>query len=110
MLWLERRRWWAREGLPALRILAVEFWDPIGVYDDPMRVDAYDPYLERAGRMLRRGSGAPELARYLGEVRTKAFRRDPNEEADASFADRVLAWYALEAPQRQPRRGGTTPR
>lgn len=102
MLWLDRRRWWAKEGLPALRLLAIEHWDPEGVYDDPMRADAYDPYLERAGRMLRRGKGAAELAGYLGEVRTKAFRRDPNEEADQSFADRVVAWYSLEAPRREP--------
>jgi hypothetical protein len=102
VFWLDRRRWWAKEGLPALRLLAIEYWDPDGVYDDPMRADAYDPYLERAGRMLRRGKGAAELARYLGEVRTRAFRRDPNEEADQSFADRVVAWYSLEAPRREP--------
>jgi hypothetical protein len=102
VLWLDRRRWWAKEGLPALRLLAIEHWDPEGVYDDPMRADTYDPYLERAGRMLRRGKGAAEIARYLGEVRTKAFRRDPNQETDQSFADRVVAWYSLEAPRREP--------
>lgn len=106
MSWLDRRRWWAKEGLPALRILAIEHWDPEGVYDDPMRADAYDPYLERVGRMLRRGKGTAEIARYLGDVRTKAFRRDPNEDVDQSFADRVVAWYSLEAP----RPGPATPR
>jgi hypothetical protein len=95
-----------KEGLPALRILAIEHWDPEGVYDDAMRADTYDPYLERVGRMLRRGKGAAEIGRYLGDVRTKAFRRDPNEEADQSFADRVVAWYSLEAP----RPGTATPR
>ena len=98
MPWLERRRWWRDRGLPALRILALEHWDPEGVYDDPLRVDTYDPYLERVGRMLRRGKGAPEIARYLSAVRTKAFRRDENEETDQSFAERIVAWYALEAP------------
>ncbi|HEY7398037.1 MAG TPA: hypothetical protein VH538_07035 [Gaiellaceae bacterium] len=98
MAWLDRRRWWAREGLPALRILAIEHWDPEGVYDDPLHADAYDPYLERLGRMLRRGKSVDELAAYLSEVRTRAFRRYPNEESDRAFAERVAAWYSLEAP------------
>jgi hypothetical protein len=102
MAWLERRRWWRDEGLPALRILALEHWDPEGVYDDPMRIDTYDPYLERVGRMLRRGKGIPEIAAYLSAVRTKAFGRDENEEADQSFAERIVAWYALDAPDGGP--------
>ena len=102
MAWLQRRRWWRDEGLPALRILAIEHWDPEGVYDDPMRADTNDPYLERMGRMLKRGKGIAEITKYLGDVRTKAFRRDPNEEADQSFAERVVAWYSLEVPVRDP--------
>jgi hypothetical protein len=93
------RRWWTSEGLPALRMLAIEHWDPENVYDDPARAGAYDPYLERVGRMLRRGKGSKEIARYLGDVRTKALRREPSEAADELFADRVLAWYSLEAPR-----------
>ena len=49
------RRWWSSAGLPALRVMAVEHWDPQNVYDDATRADAYDAYLERVGRMLRRG-------------------------------------------------------
>ena len=63
-----------------------------------MRADTYDPYLERLGRMLKRAKGVDELAAYLGDVRTKAFRRYPNEESDRAFAERVAAWYSLEAP------------
>jgi len=70
----------------------------VNVYDDPSRADAYDAYLERVGRMLRHGAGAAEIARYLGEVRTKAFARGENEEADELFAARVVAWYAVEKP------------
>ena len=81
-----------------LRILAIEHWDPINVYDDPAHADAYDAYLERLGRMLKRGKGPAEIARYLGDVRTKAFARSENEESDERFADRVIAWYAVEAP------------
>ena len=84
--------------MPALRLLALEHWDPENVYDDPTRADVYDPYLQRLGRMLRRGKGPADVARYLGNVRTKAFRREPNEAADELFADRVVAWYSLEAP------------
>ena len=98
MRFLERRTWWSQRGLPQLRLLAIEHWDPLGVYDDPARADAYDAYLARVGRMLRRGAGAPELARYLGEVRTKAFARSENEEADEEFANRIVAWYAVDAP------------
>jgi hypothetical protein len=93
------RRWWSGVGLPALRIMAIEHWDPLGVYDDPMRADAYDAYLERVGRMLRRGKSEDEIARYLGAVRTKALGRGENEEADELFARRVVAWYSLEAPR-----------
>jgi hypothetical protein len=93
------RRWWSRDGLPALRLLAVEHWDPQNVYDDASRADAYDPYLERVGRMLHRGKGSDEIARYLGLVRTKAMRLDESETADELFADRVVAWYRLEAPE-----------
>jgi hypothetical protein len=93
------RRWWTGTGLPALRVMAVEYWDPQNVYDDATRADAYDPYLERVGRMLRRGKGSQEIAHYLGQVRTKAMRLEESEEADDSFADRVSAWYALEKPQ-----------
>jgi hypothetical protein len=93
------RRWWSSEGLPALRMLALEHWDPENVYDDPGRAGIYDPYLERVGRMLRRGKGSQDIARYLGDVRTKALKRDPSETVDELFADRVLAWYALEAPR-----------
>jgi hypothetical protein len=92
------RRWWATTGLPALRVMAVEHWDPENVYDDASRADAYDPYLDRVGRMLRRGKGAAEIARYLGEVRTKAMRLEESESADEAFADRVSAWYSLERP------------
>jgi hypothetical protein len=92
------RRWWKATGLPQLRVMAVEHWDPQNVYDDAARADAYDPYLERVGRMLRRGKGADEIAHYLGQVRTKAMRLDESEYADEAFADRVCAWYALEKP------------
>lgn len=98
MALFRRRSWWAEEGLPQLRLLAIEHWDPLGVYDDPSRADAYDAYLERVGRMLRKGAGPEEIARYLGEVRTKAFRRSEDEDADEAFADRIVAWYAVEKP------------
>lgn len=93
------RRWWSDTGLPTLRVMAIEHWDPENVYDDPARADAYDPYLDRVGRMLRRGKGPDEIARYLGRVRTKAMKRDESEFADELFADRVTAWYSLEAPK-----------
>lgn len=93
------RRWWYDTGLPTLRVMAIEHWDPENVYDDPARADAYDPYLDRVGRMLRRGKGPEEIARYLGQVRTKAMKRDENELADELFADCVTAWYSLEAPK-----------
>jgi hypothetical protein len=93
------RRWWTAEGMPTLRMLAIEHWDPENVYDDPVRAGEYDRYLERVGRMLRRGKGAPEIAKYLGDVRTKALRKEPSETVDELFADRVVAWYSLEAPR-----------
>jgi len=99
MLGQRRRRWWTAEGLPALRLLALEHWDPENVYDDPTRAGIYDPYLERLGRMLRRGKGPGDVARYLGSVRTKVYRLDPNEAVDELFADQVVAWYSLEAPR-----------
>jgi hypothetical protein len=95
---LRWRRWWRERGQPQLRVLAIEHWDPLDVYDDPPRADAYDAYLDRVGRMLRRGKGAEEIARYLGDVRTKAFKREESETADELFADRVVAWYAVERP------------
>jgi hypothetical protein len=93
------RRWWSTSGLSALRVLAIEHWDPLGVYDDPRNAGVYDPYLDRVGRMLRRGKGAAEIARYLGQVRTKALAREASEAADEAFADRVTAWYAVESPE-----------
>jgi hypothetical protein len=92
------RRWWAAEGLPALRVMAIEHWDPVGVYDDPTRAGLYDAFLDRVGRMLRRGKGSDEIARYLGAVRTKALGRGEAETVDELFAERVVAWYQLEAP------------
>jgi hypothetical protein len=94
------RRWWSAHGLPELRVMAIEHWDPLNYYDDASHADAYDPYLDRVGRMLRRGKGAAEIAAYLGKVRTLALRRDENETVDEEFADRVVAWYSLEAPAR----------
>jgi hypothetical protein len=79
--------------------MAIEHWDPLNVYDDPSRADAYDAYLARVGRMLRAGKGADQIAGFLSDVRTKAFRLDESTEADELFADRVVAWYGLEAPQ-----------
>jgi hypothetical protein len=99
MALFRRRTWWADQGLPQLRLLAIEHWDPLGVYDDASRADAYDAYLERLGRMLRKGAGPEEIARYLGDVRTKALRRSEDEDADEAFADRVVAWYAVEEPE-----------
>ena len=81
-----------------MRVMAVEHWDPQNVYDDATRADAYDAYLERVGRMLRRGKGSAEIAHYLGQVRTKAMRLDESETTDELFADRVSAWYAVEKP------------
>jgi hypothetical protein len=78
--------------------MAVEHWDPENVYDDASRADAYDPYLQRVGRMLRRGKGSDEIARYLGQVRTKAMKLEESETTDELFADRVTAWYAVEKP------------
>jgi hypothetical protein len=95
---LRWRRWWSGVGLPAVRIMAIEHWDPLDVFDDATRADAYDPYLDRVGRMLRRGKGPDEIARYLGEVRTKALSRGEAETTDELFADRVVAWYAVEQP------------
>jgi hypothetical protein len=92
------RRWWSGVGMPALRVMAIEHWDPVGVYDDASHADVYDPYLQRVGRMLRQGKGSEAIARYLGDVRTKAFKRGESETADELFADRVVAWYSLEAP------------
>jgi len=92
------RRWWSSAGLPTLRVMAIEHWDPLNVYDDATQADAYDAYLERVGRMLRSGKGPEEIARYLGLVRTKAMKLDESEIADELFADRVTAWYALEKP------------
>jgi hypothetical protein len=92
------RRWWGREGLPALRLLALDKWDPQNVYGEAERADAYDAYLERVGRMLRRGAGAADVARYLGDVRTKALRLPESPSVDEAFADEVVAWYSLEAP------------
>ena len=80
--------------------MAIEHWDPLHYYDDASHADAYDPYLDRVGRMLHRGKGAAEIAAYLGKVRTLALRRDENETVDEEFADRVVAWYSLEAPAR----------
>jgi hypothetical protein len=93
------RRWWRNDGLPALRLMAVEHWDPLNVYDNPAGADSYDPFLERVGRMLRKGKGPDEIARYLGEVRTKAFGRDESESVDELFAERVVAWFSLDAPK-----------
>ena len=95
---LRRWRWWRAIGLAQLRIMAIEHWDPQNVYDSPRDAASYDPYLERVGRMLRRGKGAAAIARYLGTVRTKAMRLDENDAVDELFADRVVAWYSLEAP------------
>jgi hypothetical protein len=95
---LRWRRWWSSRGLPQLRLMAIEHWDPLNYYDDPAHADAYDPYLERVGRMLRRGKGVDEIAVYLGKVRTLALRRDENDAIDEEFAGRVSAWYTLEAP------------
>lgn len=94
-------RWWNSSGLPALRLMAIEHWDPLGVYDNATRADEYDPYLKRLGRMLRSGKGAEEIARYLGDVRTKALRRGENDEVDRAFADRTVAWYQLEHPSKE---------
>lgn len=92
------RRWWSREGLPALRLLALERWDPVGAYGQAERTDEYDAYLNRIGRMLRRGAGPEEIAHYLDRVRREALQLEENELADEAFADEVVAWYALEQP------------
>lgn len=93
------RRWWSATGQPQLRLLALEHWDPLNIYEDPERADAYDAYLDRVGRMLRRGKGSAEIAQYLGDVRTKAFQLDEREAVDELFADRVVAWFAVERPE-----------
>ncbi len=93
--------WWRSDGLPALRLLAIEHWDPLGVYDRPQAADAYDAYLQRAVALLRKGGGADDLARYLGDVRTKALGRGENEVVDEAFAERVVVWYAEAAPDRR---------
>ncbi len=80
--------------------MAIEHWDPLHYYDDPSHADAYDPYLERVGRMLRRGKGEAEIANYLGNVRILALRRDEDELVDEEFSARVVAWYSLEAPSK----------
>jgi hypothetical protein len=95
---LRWRRWWSAEGLSALRLLALEHWDPLNVYDDAQSADAYDAYLQRIGRMLRKGEGPAAIADYLGQVRTLAFKLDEREELDESFAQRIVAWYAVESP------------
>jgi hypothetical protein len=92
------RKWWSATGKSQLRLLALEHWDPLNVYDTPSEAAAYDAYLDRVGRMLRRGKGSAELAAYHGQVRTLAFKQEEREIADELFADRVLAWYAVEAP------------
>jgi hypothetical protein len=92
------RRWWSRQGLPALRLMALERWDPLGVYDDPQRLDEYDAYLNRVGKLLRRGAGPDEIAHYLGRVRRLALKLEESDDADEAFAEEITTWYALERP------------
>jgi hypothetical protein len=53
--------------MPALRVMAIEHWDPVGVYDDASHADVYDPYLERVGRMLRQGKGPDAIVQARRE-------------------------------------------
>jgi hypothetical protein len=52
------RRWWSRDGLPALRLMALERWDPLGVYEQPERVDEYDASGAAPARRSSRGTWA----------------------------------------------------
>lgn len=94
------RRWWRSEGQSALRHLALEHWDPLGVYGEAEALDRYDPFMARAARMLRAGRSADEIAKYLSDVRTKALERSEAEDTDAAFAEALVAWYAHAAPPR----------
>ena len=74
----------------------------------PSHADVVRPVSRARRAHAAAGKGSEEIARYLGEVRTKAFTRGESETADELFADRVVAWYALESPvasaARTPRR------
>ena len=89
--------WWKRQGVPELRRLLMDEWDPIGVAGIPEAADEYDSYLGTIVGMLRDRRSTDELRAYLHRVRTEymGLSEWPQmDERERALAERLVAWYA----------------
>lgn len=57
-----------REKLAAIREVLLGLWDPIGVRDEPLAQDEYDPYLRKILALLSKGASVEDIERYLGDI------------------------------------------
>jgi hypothetical protein len=79
-----------QEKLAAIRDVLLEKWDPIGVRDEAAAQDEYDQYLPAILILLRRRAPVTELARYLGDVTSKAMGLVEVAERDRAVAETLL--------------------
>ena len=94
--------WWTQDGVPALRRVLLEEWDPLFIGDVPEAHDEYDSYVGEVGRMLREGATQSDIESYLSRVRTEFIGLPPDLSRDRRAATAVRRWWIRQPPPPMP--------
>ncbi len=89
-------RWWRLEGLPEMRALLWERWDPLGLRTvDDWPEDEYDGHANVLASKLKRGNGREDIAEYLTKTLTEEDAAVTPAWADQcrQTAQDLLDWY-----------------
>lgn len=90
--------WWTQDGMPGLRRLLMDEWDPLGVGDVPEAQDEYDAYVGQVGCILLEGATQRGIERYLSLVRTELIGLPPDPPRDRRAAAAVRRWWIRQQP------------
>jgi hypothetical protein len=94
-------RWWRVEGLPEMRNILWEKWDPLGLFEDACDPDErwpedeYDAYANVLASKLKRGNCRSDIKTYLtNSLLEEGDALTPQWEARCALAaDALIAWY-----------------
>ena len=71
-------------------------WDPIGINDEVVVRDEYDPYAAEISRMLASGASASELAQYLVRIETEGLGLRARPERARAVAQTLKSTQPIE--------------
>ena len=78
----------------AVDLILWQYWDPIGVNDNPVARDEYSSYVPKVVRLLQDGADALKLAQHLHSLGRANMGIESYSDHCSSVAQRLLDEYA----------------